>query len=411
MRRHAFATALAAALGLALVSSAGAAAPDPSQGDGGVSPFYSWDAAIPEKRGAFLRQEELPSQLLLEKAASGLRILYASTDGIDGRTPVVVSGVVFLPKGEAPAGGWPVVAWAHGTTGIADICAPSWRGRSERDVAYLNTWLAQGYAIVASDYQGLGTPGAHPYLATRPEAYSVLDSVRAALAGVPGLANSIVIVGQSQGGAAAFATAGAAPDYAPELMIRGTVATGTPYFSPEATAKFNAASRRDVVDPTIAYTLLIMHFARQVMPELEPREYIAEAAWPIYEMGAKACIGDLFAATRSAALTRAATFKKDPAAVFERAFSYMTYGTLRLRQPLFMGTGEKDRDVPPAIQLQLAKDACAAGTALEAHLYPGLDHGGTVNGSLVDSLPFVRKARAGEPVAGNCAALPSLPAP
>jgi hypothetical protein len=70
------------------------------------------------------------------------------------------------------------MAWAHGTVGIADVCAPSWAGRSERDITYLNHWLDQGYAVVASDYQGLGTGGGHPYLIARPEASSVLDSVR-----------------------------------------------------------------------------------------------------------------------------------------------------------------------------------------------------------------------------------------
>ena len=51
------------------------------------------------------------------------------------------------------------MAWAHGTVGIADKCAPSWAGRSQRDVDYLNHWLGQGYVVVASDYQGLGVPG------------------------------------------------------------------------------------------------------------------------------------------------------------------------------------------------------------------------------------------------------------
>jgi alkylhydroperoxidase/carboxymuconolactone decarboxylase family protein YurZ len=123
-----------------------------------------------------------------------------------------------------------------GTVGIADICAPSWQARSYRDVRYLNEWLSQGFAVVATDYQGLGTPGPHPYLKVRPEAYSVLDSVRAVLRDVPGLANKIVIIGQSQGGGAAFATAAFAPDYAPELDIRGSVATGIPYLAPKAIA-------------------------------------------------------------------------------------------------------------------------------------------------------------------------------
>ncbi|MBA5745491.1 alpha/beta hydrolase, partial [Escherichia coli] len=67
-----------------------------------------------------------------------LRILYASTDGVGGHTPIAVSGALFVPRGTPPAGGWPLVAWAHGTFGMADICAPSWFGRSYRDVRYLN---------------------------------------------------------------------------------------------------------------------------------------------------------------------------------------------------------------------------------------------------------------------------------
>ncbi|MEA3113437.1 MAG: ATP-binding cassette, subfamily bacterial CydCD [Caballeronia sp.] len=44
----------------------------------------------------------------------------SSTDGLDNRTPVVVSGVLFVPKGTSPQRGWPLMAWAHGTVGSAD---------------------------------------------------------------------------------------------------------------------------------------------------------------------------------------------------------------------------------------------------------------------------------------------------
>jgi pimeloyl-ACP methyl ester carboxylesterase len=250
----------------------------------------------------------------------------------------------------------------------------------------------------------LGTPGGHPYLATRPEAYSV----RAALSGLPALANAVVAIGQSQGGGGAFATAAYTPEYAPDVNLRGTVATGVPYFSAETLAKFNAAMPRDVVDPTIAYTLLIMHFARQVVPGLDPTEYLTDRALPVYETATKACISDLFGAVRAAELTRNTTFKKDPSPVLRQTYQFMTYPTLALRQPTFIGSGEKDRDVPPAMQLQLVKDSCAEGAPIQAHLYPGLDHSATVNGSLPDSAPFVKHALAGEPVASNCAALPSL---
>ena len=288
--QRAIAMVVAASLsGLALMASA-APPGDSSQGDGGVSAFYSWTGDVPRQPGTLLRHEPLREGLMLENASSGLRILHSSTDGIGGQVPGSSSGAVFLPKGTAPAAGWPIVAWAHGTVGIADVCAPSWRGRSQRDIAYLNAWLEQGYAIVASDYQGLGTPGGHPYLAARPQAYSILDSVRAALNGLPGLANSVVVIGQSQGGGAAFAAAGYAPDYAPDINLRGTVATGVPFFSTAGLAKL-AVRPGDMVDPTIAYTMLLMHLAQQVAPELAPVEYLTDPARAVHEMAKKDSIG------------------------------------------------------------------------------------------------------------------------
>jgi pimeloyl-ACP methyl ester carboxylesterase len=219
------------------------------RGDGGVPGFYSWSGPLDQGPGKLLRTEPLPQDLVLAKAGIAVRLLYTSTDGLDGKTPIAVSGALFVPKGQAPAGGWPLLAWAHGTVGVADICAPSFAGRSQRDITYLNFWLSQGYAVVASDYQGLGTPGGHPYLAVRPEAYSVLDSIRAVQGGGFGLSKKVVLIGQSQGGGAAFGTAGYAPLYAPELEVLGTVATGTPYFSPQAEAALQSARQPIVSTP------------------------------------------------------------------------------------------------------------------------------------------------------------------
>ncbi len=85
--------------------------------------------------------------------------------------PIVTSGYLLLPKGKAPKEGWPILAWAHGTTGVADTCAPSGDYTGGPVHAYqqvaakaLDAWLAYGYAVVAPDYQGLGTPGRHPYM-------------------------------------------------------------------------------------------------------------------------------------------------------------------------------------------------------------------------------------------------------
>ncbi len=92
------------------------------------------------------------------------------------------TGLLYLPAGAAPAGGWPVVSWAHGTQGIADRCAPSVSGpyQPERDGRFLDQFLAQGYAVVAADYQGLGSPGDHAYLHVRTAARNAIDLVKPA---------------------------------------------------------------------------------------------------------------------------------------------------------------------------------------------------------------------------------------
>ena len=104
----------------------------------------------------------------------------------------------------------------------------------------------------------------------------------------------------------------------------------------------------------------------------------------------------------SASLTPATTtlpgFRKAGAA----ALPAFTYPTLKLTQPIFIGTGAEDKDVAPEDQLSLVKDACDAGSPVEAHLYSGLAHGETVNASLKDLLPFVRKVMAGERIAPVC---------
>jgi len=377
-------------------------APDPLQGDGRTSPFYTWAGAIPDAPGRMLRTEPLDPTLGLAQAGQQFRILYTSTNGMDGKTPVVVSGAFFFPRGTPPAGGWPLIAWAHGTTGVADICAPSWAARSFRDVSYLNAWLEQGYAVVATDYQGLGTPGPHPYLAVRPEAYSVLDSVRAALHGFQNVANRVVIVGQSQGGGAAFATAGIASSYAPELGIRGTVATGVPYIAP-ALLKAKPSGDPNRPDPTIAYLFYLGLFAQQTNPALGKADLFSPKALPVFELARTSCIGPLESDVTSAGLTRSNAYAEGFRTALAANLPVLEYTTLKLAQPIFIGTGAEDHDVAPSSQLALVKDACAAGTVVEAHLYAGLSHSPTVNASLKDSLPFVRKVLAGEPITPVCA--------
>lgn len=121
-----------------------------------VTPYAG--AASLSPNGVLLEKSPLPADHGLQEASAQYLIHYTSVSGVDGKTRRKDTGAVFLPKGPAPRGGWPVVVWAHGTVGVATQCAPSLNPRSSRDQQYLNTWLSLGFAVVAPDYAGLGSP-------------------------------------------------------------------------------------------------------------------------------------------------------------------------------------------------------------------------------------------------------------
>jgi alpha-beta hydrolase superfamily lysophospholipase len=178
-------------------------------------PTLRWD----EPLGSILRSESL-------QAPDGIRawaILYVSTGFASART--VISGIVLAPDEPAPPAGRPILAWAHFTAGLAGPCAPSHAGVSGDLLEIARPFLASGFVVVATDYEGLGTPGPHPYVVGVSEGRSVLDSVRAAqhLDG-SGAGADVAILGLSQGGHAALWAAELAPTYAPEMHLTGVVA-------------------------------------------------------------------------------------------------------------------------------------------------------------------------------------------
>lgn len=186
-----------------------------------LAPFYQPPDPLPDVTpGTILRSEPLG---IAVPGGSALRILYMSQRG-DG-TPRVASGMVFVPDRPAPSAGRPVVAWAHGTIGLGDQCAPSRLPDPITKIPWVAQMMSLGWVVTATDYAGLGTPGESGYLVGAEEARDVINSVRAArnVAGARAGARWIVW-GHSQGGHSALATAHLAPSYAPELPLIGVAA-------------------------------------------------------------------------------------------------------------------------------------------------------------------------------------------
>jgi pimeloyl-ACP methyl ester carboxylesterase len=216
-----------------------------------VDPFYRVGATdLVGEHGDVIRVRTMSGPAALESAAACELMIYQSTRVSDG-APIGVSGVIAIPKGNPPAGGWPVVSWSHGTVGVADRGAPSLDSEELGDVGdptdppmtvhrkinaaphgLLNEFLNRGWAVVMTDYEGLGTRGPHPYLFGTSEARGVLDIIRAArglhnretATGQEIISRRFVIVGHSQGGQAALFAAHLAPTWTAELTLLAVAA-------------------------------------------------------------------------------------------------------------------------------------------------------------------------------------------
>lgn len=370
-------------------------------GDMALSPFYRWDERLPDKPGVLLRQETLPRQHDMDAANQSVRILYTSTDVRWRSGQIPVSGTLYLPGGTPPAGGWPLMAWGHGTAGIADICAPSWTTHDKRDATYLNRWLIAGFAVVVSDYQGLGGPGPHPYLYWQAEARSILDSARAALSAKPDLiSNKVVVAGQSQGGGAALGVARLAQEYAPDVRVLGVVATGPNSTFPEGPISL----------PVRNSSNMFLSFASGGLRDGGPAidDIVSPRGRQLLDTARRTCTDEMGALARSLkvrGLSDVLSISLEQLSQIRIPVTDMPMGPTHL--PLLIATGLADESVEPLRQQAVVAALCASNNNVTWQRYEGLDHDETLNGSFDDSLAFARSLLAGDEPRGNCAELPA----
>ncbi|REE96799.1 lipase family protein [Thermomonospora umbrina] len=339
--------------------------------------------------GTVVSESPLPQHLWLPGAGAAHRVTYVSTGPSGERA--LSTGAVFVPSGTPPEGGWPVVSWAHGTVGIADHCAPSTAGTSVRTNDHLNRWMSEGYAIVATDYVGLGTPGDHPYLDGRTAAYSVTDMVRAARRVSPTLSRRWVAMGQSQGGHATLFTASLATRYAPELDFRGAVTTGAPSNLAQAFALTGPYIPDLPLGGLIPYTAYLFAGLKAARPDFDPDSYLTAAGKEAVEAAHTLCYADLKkkveGLTIGKMLSRSLLFGD----FYKTASSVLDVPLTGYDRPFFIAQGVNDLDVPIVLTMKLVADLKLRGVRFTHKYYPGADHGTTPTESLPDTVPFVKE--------------------
>lgn len=168
-----------------------------------LSRFYDTPQPLPRGNPGELIRSESFDDYDLPLAVNVVRILYhaRSASGED----VASSGIVLFPaEKKPPAGGWPVLAWAHPSSGVARTCAPSLR-RNLGHGPFLSMYVNLGYAVVATDFTGLGTNFRNAFLDAPSNATDVIASVSAARKAVPQLGSRWIVLGAAEGGLAAIA--------------------------------------------------------------------------------------------------------------------------------------------------------------------------------------------------------------
>jgi len=385
---------VAAACSSAKASSANgrpAAATGPQVGPAGDA-FYAGPATMPVGGPGTL----IWSQAIDAPAgAHAWRILYKSRS-VPGND-IVVSGVLVVPDGPAPAGGRPVVTWAHGTTGTADRCAPSKVRDAASTLPDVAEFVRDGFDVVATDYEGLGTPGLHPYLVGESEGRGVLDAARAArlLPDAHASAN-VAIYGYSQGGHAALFAGQIAPTYAPDLHIVGDVAG-----APVGDLKLLLPIATSV--PAYRGLAVMGGFGFAAAdPRADPQQLLTPDAYALARVKVEqVCSEEL---VKVFADPKMMVYTKNPLDVppWPELLTENTPGSVRIGFPVLALQGLADQLVPPSITESWRKRACGLGTQVELKTYPGQDHGGGFKASLADAAHWIEGRFNGTPAVDGC---------
>jgi pimeloyl-ACP methyl ester carboxylesterase len=361
-----------------------------------LTPFYEPpQPLVPAEPGTLIRAEPFVGYRLPD-GAHAVRILYHSR-ALNG-DDVAASGVVLIPAVTPPAGGWPVIAWAHGTSGVARSCAPSLMKDLEYGEEGLMPMVAAGFAVVATDYAGLGTPGPHQYDNKVPQANDVIYSIPAAHAAVTDLGPKWVAIGHSQGGIAVWGVAELEarlqdPDYAGAISVAGDM-NYEAYEAHDAQA-FDAVT--DLYWPFTAFGIKASY------PSFDVTRMLTPPALARYrDVTSKGCWYYAYAAMKEIGRRRAVKKTWNQAPEVSRYNADNRSAIRPIQGPLMVLAGDDDKSVAIVNIEAGVEEACARGLPIEFVHLPGLDHDPLMQNTTAQQLDWVRDRLNGKPWVGNC---------
>lgn len=338
------------------------------------------------------------SPALAATGATLYRFVYESTSGVDN-SPTAVSGVAAVPAGTPPEGGWPIIVYGHGTTGVQTDCGPTLYPDLLGYQFAVQDFTALGYVTVLPDYQGLGTGGStHPYLEPRTTGNNMIDAARAAHTALPDVSTRWAAVGLSQGGQAAWAANELAASYGQGLDLVGSVS-----LSPPTDLKPLIRSSNDgtLTRPQKELLPYLLYGAEQVDPSIDPTDYSGSVAEANNELLLTCSGGDTAGKERAVQAMAPDEFAADSTDSEQKLIDVVDRYTLpqvRTEVPLFVAYGAKDDVVLPQWTADGVEKACALGDSVVAQEQPEQGH----DVSDEAAMQFLAARFAGQTVPSTC---------
>lgn len=409
-----------------------------------VAPFYEALLKMSPngKLGQVIKKEPIKT---LVKGAQAWKIAYISSD-VNGKK-TIATGLVVAPLGSAPLEGRPILAWGHGTTGSAQNCGPSQvldpvvplneyfliGGNSWTDygIPSIEEFIAEGYVVTATDYQGLGGGGKHQYALAATNAMDMINSARAAYSmKETGAGKKAIVYGWSQGGGAVIA----ATSMGEYLNQKGTVADqmqliGGVALAPQDIALLMSGAAQNQANADKALGGAIQMFSNNIFDFT----HLAMSFWGLQAANPQLKLSDLFTDNGVKVLNEVFANKCMHAAAdtlnFNFASSYksllqdapknamawtqaMVKGSvnpIKPVAPVVIYWGSKDTTNPPIMGKLYQEQMCKLGGSVERVQLPGeQSHFTTPGASKPLYLKWVKDRIAGKPVIDNCAQAASL---
>jgi Secretory lipase len=350
-----------------------------------LTSFYDAPHPLPMGKPGELIRSEPSNQYSIPYELSVSRILYHSrtSHGED----VAVSGVVLIPDGKPPAGGWPVVAWAHEFRGMARQCAPTLM-RNLGVGPLLAMYANLGYAVVATDYAGLGSDSGRSVEDMESNALDVIYSVAAARAAVKEIGVKWIAVGAFQG---ALASTGVAENEIRDPGYRGSIVTS-------GLADAHSRYQRLGEDSSARMMLVLASTLKTLYPEFQLSDMLTDAALPAYKHAEESCGADVDLGFNTEMITPGWEndhFVKD-------FFLRSSPGQKMANGPLLVISGELDKVVSLGMTTKTVDRMCKKGDRVLFLKYPNLDASGVMGASAADQISWIKARFAGDAAPSNC---------